>query len=384
MRELRAPLPVGRLLRLGFVIEMSSSQPSVDLSDPGLRTGAETARVARLRAALEGGERLLILTHDNPDPDALASAYALMKLAETFDGVSARIGFGGFVGRAENRTMVRELGLPIQPTWAVSFDDVDLIALVDTQPGTGNNALPPDREAAVVIDHHPLREETRRARFWDVREDCGSSSTILTQYLQAAGVPLVGHVATALFYGIQSETQDLGREAGEGDIRASLALYAGSDRELISRIRYPDLPRPYFQSLHRSLERARTRGPVIISSLGRLDYPDLVAELADFYLRYEGAYWSFCIGRFEDNILISVRTSLKDAAAGELLRRVIGQDGSAGGHGMMAGARVPIGHLSAEDVRLKSEELVNRFLKELRVEDETGGALLDVADSPTD
>ncbi len=338
--------------------------------------GAEP-RLEQLRAALQDGERLLILTHDNPDPDALASAFALSKLVETFDGVAASIGFGGFVGRAENSTMVRLLGLPVTPTWAVSFDDVDLIALVDTQPGTGNNSLPDTREAAVVIDHHPLRDETKLAKFWDVRHDVGSSCTILTQYLQAAGVQLTGDVATALFYGIQSETQDLGREAEQSDIDASLALYPGADRELISRIRYPDLSRPYFRSLHRSLERSRTRGPVVISYVGKLDYPDLVAELADFYLRFEGAYWSYCIGIFQDDILISIRTSLRDAAAGQLLRRVVGSEGSAGGHGMMAGARVPVGHLSAEDARLKSEELVNRFIKELGVEDEVGGALLE-------
>jgi nanoRNase/pAp phosphatase (c-di-AMP/oligoRNAs hydrolase) len=334
-------------------------------------------KLDELRAALVDGKRLLILTHDNPDPDALASAFALFKLIETIDGVTARIAFGGFVGRAENRTMVHELGLPITPTWAVGFDDVDLIALVDTQPGTGNNSLPEDRTADIVIDHHPIREDTRKARFWDVRTDCGSSCTILTRYLEAAGVPLKGRVATALFYGIQSETQDLGREACEADLQASLKLYPGADRELISRMRYPDLPRAYFSSLHRSLERSRTRGPVVISYLGRLDYPDLVAELADFYLRYEGAKWSFCIGVFEDSILISIRTSVSDAKAGQLLRRVVDSDGTAGGHGMMAGARIPIGHLSAEDQRLKSEELVNRFIKELGVEDETGGALLD-------
>ena len=356
---------------------MPDSSETVSATEQPLDVCCAAPRLDDLMAVFEDGERWLILTHDNPDPDALASAFALLRLAESFDHLTARIGFGGFVGRAENSTMVRELGLPIVPTWAVGFDDIDKIALVDTQPGTGNNSLPADREAAVVLDHHPLREETTKAEFWDVRTDCGSSSTLLTQYLQAAGVPLEGNLATALFYGIQSETQDLGREAGEGDMRASLVLYPGTDRELISRIRYPSLPSPYFKSLHRSLERARTRGPVVISYVGKLDYPDLVAELADFYLRFEGAYWAFCIGVFEDDILISIRTSLPDAAAGHLLRKVIGDDGSAGGHGMMAGARVPISHLSAEDVRLKSEELVNRFIKELGVQDEKGAALLD-------
>ncbi|NIN72319.1 MAG: hypothetical protein GTO46_10470 [Gemmatimonadetes bacterium] len=341
------------------------------------RVGCGEPRLAELKAALDGGGQMLILTHDNPDPDALASAFALLKLVETFAGLAARIGFGGFVGRAENRTMVRELQLPVKPASRVSFDDADVIALVDTQPGTLNNSLPDDRQATIVIDHHPMRPETKKVTFSDVREGCGSTCTIMTQYLQAAGVPLVGDVATALFYGIQSETQDLGREAEQADIQASLALYPGADRELISRIRYPDLGRPYFRSLHRSLERARTRGPVIVSYIGKLDYPDLVAELADFYLRFEGAYWSFCIGQFEKDIVISIRTSLRDAAAGDLLRRVVAKDGSAGGHGMMAGARVPILGLSAEDVRLKMEELVNRFIKELGVDDETGGGLLD-------
>lgn len=335
------------------------------------------ARLEGLRAAAAEGGRLLILTHDNPDPDALASAYALMRLLEKLNGVSARIGFGGLVGRAENRTMVQELGLPITPARIVSFEDIDLIALVDTQPGTGNNSLPEGRQPAIVFDHHPLRDRTRRATFWDVRPDCGSTCTILTHYLQAAGIPLKGVLATALFYGVQSETQDLGREATQGDINASLALYPGADRVLISRMRYPDLPRAYFQSLHRSLERARTRGPVVISNPGKLDYPDLVAELADFYLRLEGAEWSICIGQYEDDLLVSIRTSLRDAAAGQLLRRVVGGQGTAGGHGMMAGARIPIREVSAEDARLKAEELVNRFVKELGVEDETGGGLLD-------
>ncbi len=341
------------------------------------RVGCGEPRLAELKAALEGGGQVLIMTHDNPDPDALASAFALLKLLETFDGLTARIAFGGFVGRAENRTMVRELRLPMRQTSQITFNDSDIIALVDTQPGTQNNSLPEDRRATIVIDHHPMRPETKNVKFKDVRENCGSTCTILTQYLQAAGVPLVGDVATALFYGIQSETQDLGREAEQADIEASLALYPGADRELISRIRYPDLARPYFRSLHRSLERARTRGPVIVSYIGMLDYPDLVAELADFYLRFEGARWSFCIGQFEEDIVISIRTSLRDAAAGDLLRRVVGKDGSAGGHGMMAGARVPILDLSAEDVRLKMEELVNRFIKELGVEDERGGGLLE-------
>lgn len=333
-------------------------------------------RLRKLERVLDGAKRMVVLTHDNPDPDAFASAYALLKVAHQVSGATARIGFGGIVGRAENRTMVRELALPVTPARDLHFDEFDIIALVDTQPGTGNNSLPADRDVGIVIDHHPHRQETERARFADVRPDVGATCTIMTEYLKAAGIPMEGDLATALFYGLQSETQDLGREATQKDMAASLALYPHTDRELLSRIRYPRVPKAYFKSLHRSLERTRTRGPVVVSMLGNLDYPDLVAELADLYLRLEGIEWSFCIGVFDNDLLVSVRTTRRDAAAGEILRDVVGREGSAGGHGMTAGARIPVGDLAAEDVRLRSEEVVNRFIKTLGVEDEVGGGLL--------
>jgi len=157
---------------------MPARKARTDSSNARQAIGCGEPRLADLYDALRGGEHLLILTHDNPDPDALASAFALLALAQSLDGVTARIGFGGFVGRAENRTMVRELDLPIMPAWALNLDDADLVALVDTQPGTGNNSLPEGRDVAAVIDHHPLREDTKKARFWDVRVGCGSSSTI--------------------------------------------------------------------------------------------------------------------------------------------------------------------------------------------------------------
>ncbi|MDP2577438.1 MAG: DHH family phosphoesterase [Gemmatimonadota bacterium] len=340
------------------------------------RSVTTRARLDELEAVLEDGKRLIILTHDNPDPDALASAYALLKLVESFNGLPARMAFGGIVGRAENRTMVRELELPLTPARDLVFDDSDLVAVVDSQPGTGNNSLPAGRAPTIVIDHHALRPETNQAKFFDVRPGLGATCTIMTEYLQAAGIPLEGALATALFYGIQSETQDLGRESTHQDLDAIHILSSAADRRMISRIRYPKLSPAYFTSLHRSLERARTRGAVVISHLGNLDYPDLVAELADFYLRREGATWSICVGRFGDDMLISIRTTLQDAAAGELLRRVVGADGDAGGHGMIAGARIPLGGLSEEDARLKGEEVVNRFVKELGMENEAGSGLL--------
>jgi hypothetical protein len=62
-----------------------------------------------------------------------------------------------------------------------------------------------------------------------------------------------------------------------------------------------------------------------------------------------------------------VRTDITDATAGALIRRVVGNHGAAGGHGMIAGGR-----MFAEvrdDAALKSvyDELVARLTKELHI-----------------
>ncbi|MGH7546030.1 MAG: DHH family phosphoesterase, partial [Gemmatimonadota bacterium] len=242
-------------------------------------------RLQALAEAFHGARRVHVITHDNPDPDALASAFALVRLIREFTRAKAMIAFGGIVGRAENRAMIDVLKLPVQPAETLKFRSTDAIALVDTQPATGNNSCPKGARVAVVLDHHRRRSETRRARFADVRRAYGATASILTEYLRAAEIRITGVLATALFYGIQSETQDLGREAAPPDIEASLFLYPRVQKHLLSRIRHAHLPRGYFRALHQALARARIRGRAVVVTMGDLAYPDLVAELADLFLR---------------------------------------------------------------------------------------------------
>ncbi len=91
-------------------------------------------RLDRLVEFARGHRRALILTHDNPDPDSLASGVALAWLLGRLAGVEAVVAYGGIVGRAENRALIKLLRLPVVPLSRVVFDDYDLIAMVDTQP----------------------------------------------------------------------------------------------------------------------------------------------------------------------------------------------------------------------------------------------------------
>ncbi len=295
-----------------------------------------------LLQVLERPGPLIILPHDNPDPDALASAVALRYLAKELAGKDAAIALGGYVGRAENRAMVRYLNIPLVPITELPLDAPDaLVALVDTQPGRRNNSLPPSVAAAVVIDHHPQYVVTRDIPFADLREGYGATSTILTEYLMDTRLHVETKIATALFYGIMAETQDLGREATAADMDACHFLYPHTNKRRLAKIENARVPREYFAAFRTAIQSATVHDRAVMSILGDIRYPDMVAEMADFLLRLDEVDWAAALGRYEGHLYVSLRTTNRDVNAGDLLQGVLGSD-HAGGHDMIAGGRVAI------------------------------------------
>jgi len=284
--------------------------------------------------------RLIILPHDNPDPDALASAAALQYLARQLVQKDSSIVLGGIVGRAENRAMLRYLNIQLVPFAQSGIEERDaIIALVDTQPGRSNNSLPASVTASVVVDHHPAYAAHDGVEFADLREGYGATATILTEYLKDSRVDVEGKIATALFYGIRAETQDLGRESMEADIEACHFLYPYTNKRRLAKIENARVPREYFRVFRDAMEKAVIYDRAVISVLGEVRYPDMVAEVADFLLRLDEAEWAAAIGYYEGALHVSLRTTQRDGNAGELLQRVIGSD-HAGGHDMIAGGRI--------------------------------------------
>jgi nanoRNase/pAp phosphatase (c-di-AMP/oligoRNAs hydrolase) len=146
-------------------------------------------------------------------------------------------------------------------------------------------------------------------------------------------------VATALFYGISSETRQLGRETKPGDIVASQFLYPYVNKRILSEIENPPLPRAYFSLIGRAIRGAVLYGDVLVARVESVPYPDAVAELADFFVRLDEAAWAVCLAPYRGSVYVSVRTKLPDQSAGLLLASIL-PPGGAGGHGMIAGGRV--------------------------------------------
>jgi nanoRNase/pAp phosphatase (c-di-AMP/oligoRNAs hydrolase) len=314
-----------------------------------------------LLALLEPAREILILPHDNPDPDSLASAEGLRAAIRHVLRKPVAIGLSGIIGRSQNRAMVSTLRLELDPITELKRQLRETVVLVDTQPGRKNNSLPPDVTPTAVIDHHPDWGSNQGVPFLDLREGYGATSTIVTEYLQELEVPIRKRLATALFYGITSETRNLGREAQPADIVASQFLYPYVDKRALAEIETPPLEASYFQSLGQAIESALVCDDVVISILPEVSYPDAVAELVDLLVRLEGALWALCIAPCGPHLQVSVRSNDRDARAGEMLACLL-PPGTAGGHGMVAAGRVA---LDGGDWQTASCEIASALLRKL-------------------
>ena len=314
-------------------------------------------------------KRLLIVVHDNPDPDALAAARALAKLAESRGVDHWRICCEGIVGRAENRAMARELSLKPLPATHVNWKHWPNVALVDAQPGTGNNSLPRRIVPEIIIDHHPLMPGAR-AKFLDVRPEYGSCTTIITEYLTGAGVSIPPELAAGMCYAISTDTQDLARETCPADTEAYVRLYPLADKKILGRILHPRLRPAYYSTLARAILSAFTYGNIIGSHLGEIDHPDSVSLVADLLLQHERMGWCIVTGIQGDFMYVSLRGLPGRAHAGAMLRRVLGRKGRAGGHGTMAGGKLPLAGLDPEQRDKLQKDLVLKLIRILRRRDD--------------
>jgi nanoRNase/pAp phosphatase (c-di-AMP/oligoRNAs hydrolase) len=198
----------------------------------------------------------------------------------------------------------------------------------------------------------------------------------MTEYLLKCRLDIPVNLATALYYGISSETQALGRDVSKVDINAYLSLFPKVNNHLLSKIEHPKLPREYFSVLKRAIQNARYYRNTIWSSLGDVDTPDFVAQVADKLLMHERITWSLSMGRFEEKLWISVRTTNIKAQAGKLVKKLVGKMGSSGGHDMVAAGQVDCKGMSEHGYGELEKEIVRRLLHLLGHNEEVKGKAL--------
>jgi len=302
----------------------------IELEVARLRTNE---RVRAVREVLDSAASVALLLQPDPDPDGIASALALRSVLRRNRATAPIVAFGG-VTRPENVAMLRLLEIDLEVVRPDALGRYDRIALLDVQPGVFREAL---RPIDVVIDHHP-EEKGLSARFRDIRASYGATSTMLTEYCLAAGMNIPQRLATALLYGIKTDTLFLDRETSKADIAAFAYLYPRVNANILRRVEKPELPRSAFTAFSRALKDLDLSQGLAYVHLGVVDREDVIPQMAELCLQLEGAEWSAASGVVDGHVVVSVRNGGYQKAAGGVVKSLFGDIGCAGGHQAMAKA----------------------------------------------
>ncbi len=351
--EHRGSLPIPGFLRL------EGTQPE---DRAGIRRRlASLADLDRLCALVRGAEKPLILLHGDPDPDAIGAALGLAALWKAA-GVACAIRYTGEVHRYQNKLLIHWLRRrrPITRLESAEAEASDLIAVVDAQPGFWRTDPP---TARVVIDHHPRRPDTQ-AEWLDLREDYGSTSTIVTEYLLDAGVAIDRQLATALLYGITTDTNDLKRHTLGADIAAFEALHHRADRRFLERLEKSQIPPALLDWIGWGISHRVVHRDLVVVHFGVVPTPDVLVQVADLLLLTYGVAWVVCAGIVEAGradgrkLVVVFRGDGVGVDVGKRASAAFARLGSAGGHRTMGRAEVP---LDDRDIPATADLLVDHL-----------------------
>ena len=294
--------------------------------------------VQQYQRHFEDAARVLILLHNDPDPDALASGLAIRNLLHRTK-TTAIIGAFHGVTRPENKRMTNLLDIQVESITPESLARFDRIATVDVQPHYFGGLL---NRVDLVIDHHPERPGSKPL-FKDIRSDLGSTATILTDHLRSVNSNVSERIATALLYAIKSDTLFLSRQTNRSDLDAFTFLYPLADPQLVRKMEGAGITHERLQYITNASQKGQIRDQVFAACLGPIPREDIVPYVADFLLQVEGIKWTVIAGQLNDQIVISVRNVGYTRHAGTFVNKWFKDIGSAGGHRAMAKAVVPIG-----------------------------------------
>ena len=326
------------------------------------KTSGQFPSSTRFLATISRYRDALIVAHDNPDPDAVATGWAIKRLIETCTNMPATLIAGGQITRAENRHMVESIEAPIVLVDVPQADTSTAIILVDCGvDATHHLARQLKRAPTAVIDHH-CSGSSADVEYVDIRPEVAASASIAASYLQEQGVTPSAKLATALLYALKTETRGGEHHFTNLDREMLTWLTKFADPAVLSKIEDAPLTREYYRDMALAMDTASIYGDTAICMLPRAEGPEIVGEVADFLIRCEGVTSVLCAAAIEADVLISARTIECERNATELLQAVLEGLGKGGGHQHRAGGKIPdIGRNRGVPDDLV-EELMTRWL----------------------
>ncbi|MEO6437342.1 MAG: DHH family phosphoesterase [Tepidisphaeraceae bacterium] len=327
-------------------------------------------KVKQLLRQLADKKRILITTHEHPDPDALASSLALCILltAKLAGGATIHVSFKGGVGGGLNEAFAEQTDLQPTPWDDAALATYDAIILMDTQPAFANSPLPSGFMPHVIIDHHRGGRKRPKCAFCDIRPDVGAVSSIVFSYFMELEQKITPDLGATLLYAIESDLAGAAGTPGELDNIALSSLTLIADTRKLYRMRYLDLPQNFFISYAQGLGHAVFYESALVSHLESMPSPERPAVIADFLLRFEQAKWSLVSGVIGSTLLLSLRTYPgQKMSAADLMRRLVRGIGEGGGHRTKAGGGIKLKDGTPAEIDRLRSILRRRYLRNLGI-----------------
>jgi bifunctional oligoribonuclease and PAP phosphatase NrnA len=302
-----------------------------------------TSEAEAVAAAIRGHDRFLLVTHENPDGDALGSLLALKLALDQLGKDSVMYLYGdaplpaeyGFMPLAELR---RRLPEDARERVLLAVDCAN-----ETRVGPDPEVLE-GAPLVIDIDHH--HDNTR---FGDVNlivPSASSTGEVLRDVFRELGVELTPEIAEALYIALVTDT---GRFQYSNTTPKALRLAAelveaGADIHRIFRGVYETVQFAKLKLLARALERAQIYdgGRLVVSYLLRSDFTDIGAAEAysegiiDYLRAVEGADMAALIREPPRSDGPARRISLR-ASTDEIDVSAIARKSGGGGHRQAAG-----------------------------------------------
>ncbi len=293
-------------------------------------------KVNKLKSIVGPGDSLAILL--TADPDALASALALRRLfwRKVQPVHIVRI---NRIDRADNLALVNLLDIPLNHIRSLKKSEITKWALVDSQPSHNEQFAAINFD--VIIDHH-APSKNLNAPFIDIKEEYGANATIMTEYLKAAGIKPSPRLATALFYAIKTDTDNFVRPSVSRDMIAFRYLYEMANLNIIKKIESSEMTRDTLAWFKHAMQELVFVDGMAVICMGNVKKPDILVQVADFFLKMAEATWSIVSGVYDRRLIVIFRNADFRRHAGNMARDLFGELGSAGGHKDSARAEIPL------------------------------------------
>jgi nanoRNase/pAp phosphatase (c-di-AMP/oligoRNAs hydrolase) len=335
-------------------------------------------RSERLLRVLAEFEHILVVTHDNPDPDAVAAGWAVHVLIRQRLKRTPRLVGGGGIVRAENRHLMKLLDPPLQLVHDLDVAGTTAAILVDCGFAADNHLLAAEGVRPVaVIDHHlPGGPAPRGLPFRDVRPTVAAAASIAGSYLREQSIRPGARLATAIYYAIRTETR--GSQVHHSRLDRSVLRWLADhiNPTWVAQIENAPLPRAYFVDMDRALQATILYGSAAFCLLPRARGAEVVGELADLLIRCESVQCVLCAALVGGDLVVSVRTERGGLNAAALVRSTLAGLGGAGGHDHRAGGKIPAAALTRQMGRDFANELRRRWLAACKAGRRTGRRLV--------